>query len=197
MARPLLSFLESAALVGADDLRDEAVGFLCAGDNEPLLPCLVHTLRAAAETVAPALWPRAGLETVGQHCIRLLEARLAQPVRSADDWSIALPEGCRCELCRTLGAFLADPGQTRLEWPIAKDRRQHVHGRLDDRELPVTHETRRSGSPYTLILTKTQALFEREAAARRAHQADLAWLTGEAWAGGPGRNHSGLVAERS
>jgi hypothetical protein len=179
MARPLLSFLESAALVGADDLRDEALAFLCAGDNEPLLPCLVRALRAAVETVAPALWPRAGLETVGQHCIRLLEARLAQPVRSDDDWSIALPEGCRCELCRTLGAFLADPGQTRLEWPIAKGRRQHVHGRLDARELPVTHETRRSGSPYTLVLTKTQALFEREAAARRAHQADLAWLTGQ------------------
>jgi hypothetical protein len=38
-----------------------------------------------------------------------------------------LPEGCRCELCATLGAFLADPGETRLEWPLAKDKRMHVH----------------------------------------------------------------------
>jgi hypothetical protein len=38
-----------------------------------------------------------------------------------------LPEGCRCELCATLEDFLSDPGETRLEWPLAKDKRMHVH----------------------------------------------------------------------
>lgn len=40
------------------------------------------------------------------------------------------------------------------------------------------HQTRRKGRPYTLALTKTEALFEREAATRRARQANLDWLTG-------------------
>jgi hypothetical protein len=40
----------------------------------------------------------------------------------------------------------------------------------------VHHQTRRSGRPYTLVLRKTDALFEREQEARRRDQADLAWL---------------------
>lgn len=179
LARPLLAFLESAALVGTDDLREEAVAFLSAEANQPLVPCLVGTLRAAVETVEPALWPAAGLEKIREHCVRVLQAQLAEPPRADGDWSIALPEGCDCDLCATLGAFLADAGVQRLEWPIAKEQRKHVHGKLDAHELPVTHETRRSGSPYTLVLTKTEALFEREAAARRTWQANLAWLTGK------------------
>ncbi len=67
-------------------------------------------------------------------------------------------------------------GQTRLEWPLAKDRRAHVHGRMDTAELPVDHQTRRVGRPYTLVLTNTKALFEREAKQRRRDEKDLAWL---------------------
>jgi hypothetical protein len=36
------------------------------------------------------------------------------------------------------------------------------------------HVTRRTGRPHTLVLTKTDALFEREAAARQTALADLA-----------------------
>jgi hypothetical protein len=43
-------------------------------------------------------------------------------------------------------------------------------------ELPVTHVTRRTGSPFTLVLTKTRALFTRDAAERATWMRDLAWL---------------------
>ena len=46
----------------------------------------------------------------------------------------------------------------------------------DGAELPVHHQTRRSGRPYTLVLTKTDALFEREREERQRDQSDLAWL---------------------
>ena len=55
-----------------------------------------------------------------------------------------------------------------------------MHSRLDRAELPVTHQTRRTGRPYTLVLTKTEALFEADKQARRRDQADLAWLQGKA-----------------
>jgi hypothetical protein len=42
--------------------------------------------------------------------------------------------------------------------------------------------SRRSGSPYTLVLEKTKALISREDAARRAWQADLHWLSAAGWA---------------
>jgi hypothetical protein len=40
----------------------------------------------------------------------------------------------------------------------------------------VRHQTRRVGRPYTLVLTKTDALFEREAQQRRTEQQELVWL---------------------
>jgi hypothetical protein len=89
---------------------------------------------------------------------------------------MALPGDCPCPLCGRLGAFLADPEQRRLEWPLAKEGLRHVHGRLDAHELPVRHQTRRDGRPYVLVLEKTEALHEREAAERRRWRADLEWL---------------------
>ncbi|MGO9932369.1 MAG: hypothetical protein ACLPV8_11225 [Steroidobacteraceae bacterium] len=40
----------------------------------------------------------------------------------------------------------------------------------------MTHTTRRLGSPFTLVLAKTAALFERDAAERQSWQQDLQWL---------------------
>jgi hypothetical protein len=63
-----------------------------------------------------------------------------------------------------------------FEWPLAKEHRQHVHTRIDAAELPVTHVTRRQGSPYTLVLNKSDALFAREQEARHRDETDLEWL---------------------
>src|SRR5262249_62403903 len=67
-----------------------------------------------------------------------------------------------------------------VEWPLAQQRRQHIHPRIDAAELPVPHVTRRQGRPYTLVLNKTHALFTREQQARARDHADLEWLA-EAW----------------
>jgi hypothetical protein len=172
LARPILGWLEGAS--GATDMQGEAVAFLSAPGNESLLPCLMEVLRAAAAGTPARAVP--ALQNLARHCTRLLSVRLERPAREMDDWSIALPGGCTCPLCGRLGAFLADPEQQRLEWPLAKEARRHVHGRLDAHELPVRHKTRRAGRPYVLVLEKTQALFEREAAERRRWRADLEWL---------------------
>ncbi|ELB91559.1 2OG-Fe(II) oxygenase [Rhodococcus wratislaviensis IFP 2016] len=97
--------------------------------------------------------------------------------------SIADPGGCDCGLCGTLGDFLADPARRRFEWPIKQESRRHVHSRIDRDELPVDHRTIRKGRPFTLVLAKTRALFEREAQARRRDEADLAWLDDRVGAG--------------
>jgi hypothetical protein len=177
LAKPVLGILESSEILGLEKLRDEAVAFLCAPPSkpidEPLFPCLVQVLRAATKRKTLSVAASPGLAALRKHCLQQLEARLARPARHQDDWSINLPGDCQCDLCATLRAFLSDPAKQRLEWPLAKRRRQHVHGVLDSHELPVTHKTQRVGSPYTLVLSKTTALFEREAKERRAWQSDL------------------------
>lgn len=172
----ILAILEAAVVAEATALRDEVIVALSAIENETLVSGLVDLVRAGHDKVAPARRAAMGLEALASHCAGLLAARLQAPARRADDWSISLPSTCRCELCAELGAFLSDPTQTKLEWPLAKERRGHVHDRIDRHALPVRHETRRSGSPYTLVLEKTAELFEREAAERRRWQSDLEWL---------------------
>ncbi|WP_205738479.1 hypothetical protein [Billgrantia endophytica] len=131
-------------------------------------------LRAAAEGLTDLT--DLGLAAVHAHCRELLDARLAQPERARDDWSIPLPAALDGELGDPLTRFLESPSQQRLEWPLAQAKRQVIHQFIDRHELPMRHETRRSGRPFTLVLEKTRALFEREAAERRQWEEELAWL---------------------
>jgi len=170
LARPVAAILEGASTIGARDLHDEAIAVLCR--DEELVVGAIAVLRA---TPKPR-WSATGLDTLAAHCSATVEARLARPLRATDDWSIELPKGCDCELCGELRVFLEDPTRTTFEWPLAKERRTHVHRRIDAAELPVAHQTRRTGRPYTLVLQKTDALFERERLRRRRDAQDLAWV---------------------
>ena len=111
------------------------------------------------------------------HCVSDLTTRLRAPARAKDNWSIPAPDRCRCTLCGTLARFLLAPDQVRFEWPLAKDQRAHIHGMVDSHDLPVSHTTRRTGRPFTLVLVKTDALFLRDAAERRFWRGELGWLT--------------------
>jgi len=68
------------------------------------------------------------------------------------------------------------PSERTLEWPLAEARRKHVKDQINAAELPVRHEIWKFGSPHTLVLTKTDELFQREAKARKDAAASLEWL---------------------
>lgn len=176
---PILGILESAATLGEWDLSAEAVRHLSARVDEPFLSVMEYTLRQAAESLDEETREAIGLDVLEARTIEEFERLLAEPAREPDDWSIALPAGCDCELCGTLAEFLADADFQQLEWPIAEAKRQHVHRRIDAHALPVRHKTRRSGRPYTLVLTKTRDLFAFEASQRQRWQAALDWLSEE------------------
>lgn len=165
------ALVESLSQIGAADLLHQVVASLCR-DDEHLVDLAVGILRATPA----AVWSAAGLDRVAAHCPAALTSRLARPARAPGNWSMQLPAGCRCDLCVELGAFLADPAATSIDWPLAQDRRAHLHHRIATAELPATHQTRRRGRPYTLVLTKTDALFELDRQARARNQADLGWL---------------------
>lgn len=117
-----------------------------------------------------------GFDAVAAMAARRLEARLARPVRAAGDWAITAPGGCDCDTCEVLTRFLQDPKRRVHEWPLKEQDRRHVHSSIDSAELPVSHVTRRQGRPYTPVLTKLEALFDRERTAREQDEADLRWL---------------------
>jgi hypothetical protein len=92
-------------------------------------------------------------------------------------------ERVRVRRVRRAGDVSGFPVARTFEWPLATDGRRHVHTRIDSAGLPVRHQTRRKGRPYTLMLTKTDELFAREKDARHKAVTDLAWLT-SAWGDG-------------
>jgi hypothetical protein len=174
LADPIAGLLVGAAVSEALELRDAAVATLY--DEDSPLRFVVNVLRRISDA-APQHRVGSGFDTLARHTGKRLEARLTQPSRDADDWSIDAPtSGCDCELCLKLGVFLADPTRQRLEWPLKEQSRRHVHSRIDLHELPVQHQTRRVGRPYTLVLVKMPTLFQREEQVRRGDEADLRWI---------------------
>ena len=166
--------LVAMAITGPATLRDAVVGFL-GQDNDDLLGFAVSALRLA-RTAKLTPTDTTGLDALAQRCADRIEARLARRPRADGDWSIDLVGGCACELCRTLRTFLGDRARRTLEWPIVQASRNHVDERVATAELPVARETLTRGRPYTLVLTKTDALFSRERQARHQDEADLDWL---------------------
>jgi predicted 2-oxoglutarate/Fe(II)-dependent dioxygenase YbiX len=182
LGKPLVALLTAAAAIGAASTRDAVTADVRQQDD------VVTVLEMSALRAATAMPLNAhgdvGFDGLAGDCSARLRDRLARPEREAGDWSIELPAGgCACDLCDMLGTFLKDRNRRTFEWPLAKDRRHHVHARIDGAELPVSHVTRRQGRPYTLVLTKTDALLAREQEARTRDETDLAWLTAK-WAKG-------------
>ena len=113
------------------------------------------------------------LKPLHQQVVARLNARLAQPERAPDDWSIPFPGTPQGELGSKLMAFLNDPSGKRLVWPLAKERRMAIHRFIDRHELPITHVTERTGSPHKLILEKQSSLHAREADQRWRWEQDF------------------------
>jgi hypothetical protein len=167
LGKPLGGLLTAAE---GTALADEIVTVL-REHGDDILSCLLPALRAIA--------PRTGatFNELAPDCQRRLAAIVEQPVRADGDWSVPWSGGCGCELCEAFAAFLAERDGVKLEWPLAETRRKHVTEQISNDELPVRYEVWKFGSPHTLVLTKTEELFRREAKTRKDAAASLEWLT--------------------
>ena len=183
----LLGIIDGCVACGAVSVQTEVLDFLSSGESPPR--ALVSLLETAKRTYERPALSKLGLVRVHDRAQEMLDEAVRKPARASDDWSISAPAGCACALCKELAQFLTDRTRTHLDWPLAEDKRAHVHRKIDANELPVKHTTRRAGRPYTLVLQKTSALFEREKKKRAASQADLAWLDRTKAAFGPSSDH--------
>jgi len=173
LSGPVLAVVESARI--DSEVQRSIVDFL-ADDTDHLELLRLGLLRAAHERHGSNAVRAVGLKSLHTRCARDLATRLNAPPRAADDWSIRSPLRCTCKLCGKLKAYLRAPRKIRLEWPLAKEGRAHIHRAIDSQDLSVRHITRRVGRPFTLVLEKTPVLFERDAAERQAWETELKWL---------------------
>ncbi|MDH4353855.1 MAG: 2OG-Fe(II) oxygenase, partial [Actinomycetota bacterium] len=163
----LAGLLEATAVAEATGLS-AAIVSVARGRGAEWLHALISALDNA-DQLEPDMLADTGLTDLALHCIRHLEATLTQPERGEGDWSIEVPSPWHtCDDCTLLASFLAAPDQPVLEWPLAEPRRRHMHDAIDRFELPVTHTTRRKGSPYTLVLRKGDLVQQDRQTRRRA-----------------------------
>ena len=165
--------LRSIALIGAFDLAEEIVARLAATRTERRVDFLMALLRATPKRDADMVL---ALRPLRDLCLESLTARLSAAPRDAGDWSILTELACRCERCPKLRAFLMSSERRIFEWPLAKEHRAHLHRTIEQYELPLDHRTRRTGRPYTLVLTKRETMFGQDAARRKQWLDDLTWL---------------------
>lgn len=91
----------------------------------------------------------------------ILEAYLSIPLKEPADWVQNIELACICQDCRELQAFVLHPEEKVHCFRVNKNRRQHLHEQIDRQGLDVSHVTERSGSPYTLVCTKTRRTWEK------------------------------------
>lgn len=164
LGRPLARLLEAAS-----DHKGASIAKALRTADDNVVELLVPALRAHRPPSTAAL------VAIAQDCRDRLTGLLDRPARAEDDWSIEWT-GCGCRECAHLEGFLRSRSERIHEWPLAKPGRQHIHRQIDDAGLPVRHTTRRQGRPFTLILEKTETLFQQEQNIRRQAKRDLDWL---------------------
>ncbi len=160
----LAHVLAAAVAVSAHAVLEDTLSFLL--DQKQSLPTsfFVQLLQACIVR-SPALRVYITGSPLHRVCSERLDAVLRAQPRDESDWAIEYPLRCACADCKVLAQFLQS---TRAEhdWPLNKDRRQHIHQAIDSAKLPVLHTTLRQGRPQVLQLRKDPSLFTRERAYR-------------------------------
>lgn len=102
---------------------------------------------------------QASCKTLHRRVAALVELRISNAERRDGDWRIEATPSCTCADCRTLATFLQSRDDA-VDLPRAKDRRRHLHNEIRSLEIPLTHTTRREGSPFVLELRKQVSMFK-------------------------------------
>jgi 2-oxoglutarate-Fe(II)-dependent oxygenase superfamily protein len=158
VANAVRVFALGSAPEALDRFLDRALrGELGCGLREVLAP----DLKAIAGWLPEAPAARAAYARLRQHCLSQLRAATSEPVEPPADWRRDAELDCRCQDCQALSRFLADPEAPVARFPLAQERRRHLHQQIERHQCDCTHETERKGRPYTLVCKKTRASYER------------------------------------
>ena len=150
---------------------------LATGQDETLSRLLAHTL-ANLETYPlrlahmPALaslgpWlkknvkqPSPALSRWLASCREQLEALTANLPQEPTDFRRAADVTCKCAECDELNRFLADPRESEHRFRVKEERRKHLQLSIREGECDLNFTTERTGSPHTLVCTKTTASYQ-------------------------------------
>ena len=170
----LSDLLEALTALEAPALRSDACVAIAANDKafDPratVVPVLSKLHGRSGSVIGNADYQRLWLHTAD-----ILLAGSEYPPSPPRDWRQDTRLSCGCGDCHELQIFASDPTRQTHRFRINKERRQHLHRQIDGYGLDMTHVTVRTGSPQTLVCTKTRQSYLRRCAQYRQ---DIAALT--------------------
>ena len=156
-------------------LRAEA-GTAIAGNTAVFNPgtIVVPALTTLHEQAPEAFAADSECERLWVHAAEFLLARSEVPPEPPADWRQEAAFSCRCEDCRELARFAAHPMQQVCRFRIRQDRRSHVESQIRILRLDISCVTERTGSPQTLVCTKTRRTYRRQC---KQHQDDCSAMS--------------------
>jgi len=169
--------LDCLRATGADTLRmDAAASFVKGAAVFDPGKVIVPALALLQERERKAFVSDAAVGRLWAHAAEFLLARSEQPPLPPTNWRQDVTVSCKCEDCRCLQKFASDPEAQVARFRVRKDRRQHLHRQIEQHGLDMTHVTERTGSPQTLVCTKTRRTYERQCEQHRADCASMSAL---------------------
>lgn len=90
-----------------------------------------------------------------------LKKRTKKPPTPPKNWSRAATMDCPCQYCKKANEFLENPVEEVGRIPARESARSHLMQELRSNQCDVSTSLEKKGSPYSLILKKNQASFER------------------------------------
>ncbi len=150
-----------------EDAASQAVETLLAapktfGFDVVLVPAL-RLLAEQEELVSPGF----AVEKLRAASLAHLRARAAEFLKPPADWRRASALACKCRECAEFARFLDDSAQKVFVLRAAESARVHLEQTINAARCDVDVKTERKGRPYSLIVTKNQASYDRRVAQRK------------------------------
>ncbi len=122
------------------------------------VPCLIAIIPWAKKRLGSI--PPAIADWLAAVRKQLIAATVQHPLPPTD-WARPADLDCTCGYCAQLKAFLADATQSVGRIAAREDLRSHVIQTIGRNQCDVSHQLERRGSPFSLVLTKTDGSFQR------------------------------------
>jgi len=171
--KEIMDFIKACMIVDSDTIHANTINHIV--DNIELYPVLdlvsvLHFLKKNLNDYNVENW---GYKKLFDYVVNALQQERDQGLRNADDWSIKEKAPCTCQDCLILYDFLRSSTEKTKIWPLAEARRDHIQQKMSGLGVPVTHQTERKGSPYRLVLAKTDKLYQQAKHRFERIEADL------------------------
>jgi 2OG-Fe(II) oxygenase superfamily len=155
--------LKALLASGCHDALDTVIRFV---ESNPDRFTLEHGRVPALQQLVP--WSARRLGRVAQPLQnwlalvrKQLEAATSHEPEPPADWARPATVSCGCEYCVKLSAFLKDSTAEVGRIAARDDIRSHLVREIEQHQFDVTYKLEKRGSPYSLVLNKTQESFER------------------------------------